>query len=47
MFVETGGGKEGVSRKDVENDGQRTTSAWDVRALSPRKKHSKRFRELA
>ena len=28
--VETGSGKEGVSAKNVENDGERTTSAWDV-----------------
>ena len=28
--VETGGGKEGVSWKNVENDGERTISAWDV-----------------
>ena len=39
--VETGGGKEGVSRKDVENDGERTIFAWDVGILSPRKKQSK------
>ena len=36
--VETGGGKEGVSRKDVENDGERNIFAWDVGILSPRKK---------
>ena len=41
--VETGGGKEGVSRKDVENDGERTMFAWDVRILSPRTKQSKEF----
>ena len=39
--VETGGGKECVSRKDVENDGERNIFAWDVGALSPRKKQSK------
>ena len=39
--VETGGGKEGVSRKDVGNDGKRTIFAWDVGILSPRKKQSK------
>ena len=39
--VETGGGKEGVSRKDVENDRVRTIFAWDVGKLSPRKKQSK------
>ena len=43
--MEIGGGKESVSRKDVENDGERTIFAWDVRTLSPRKKQS--TRELA
>ena len=28
--VEAGGGKEAVSEKNVENDGERTISAWDV-----------------
>ena len=28
--VEAGGGKEGVPRKDVENDGKRTICTWDV-----------------
>ena len=28
--VERGGGKEGVSWKNVENDGERTISSWDV-----------------
>ena len=41
--VETGGGKEGVTGKDVENDGERTIIAWDVRILSPREKQSKEF----
>ena len=40
--VETGGGQGSVSRKDVENDGERTICAWDVRILSPRKKQSKK-----
>ena len=39
--MEAGGGKEGVSRKDVENNGERTISVWDVETLSPRKKQSK------
>ena len=39
--VETCGGKEGVSRNDVENDGERTIFAWDVGILSPRNKQSK------
>ena len=39
--VEAGGGKEGASRKDVENDGERYIFAWDVGILSPRKKQSK------
>ena len=39
--VETGGGKEGVSWKNVENDGGRTIFAWNVGILSPRKKQSK------
>ena len=39
--VEAGGGKEGVPRKDVENDGKRTICTWDVGILSPRKKQSK------
>ena len=33
--------KEGVSWKNVENDGERAISAWDVGLLSPRKKQSK------
>ena len=33
--------KEGVSRKDAENDGERTIFAWDVGAMSPTKKQSK------
>ena len=28
--LEAGCGKEGVSGKNVENDGERTISAWDV-----------------
>ena len=39
--VETGRGKEGVSWKNVESDGERTIFAWDVGALSPRKKQNK------
>ena len=39
--VETGGGKEGVSREDVGNYGERTICAWDVGIFSPRKKQSK------
>ena len=39
--VETGGGKGAVSWKNVENDGERTISAWDVGIFSPRKKTSK------
>ena len=39
--VETVGGKEGVSWKNVGNDGERTIFAWDVGALFPRKKQSK------
>ena len=35
--VETGGGEEGVSWKNVENDGERTKSAWDVGTFSPAK----------
>ena len=31
--VETGSGKEGVSWKNAENDGERTISAWDVGAF--------------
>ena len=31
--VEAGCGKEGVSGKNVENDGERTISAWDVGTL--------------
>ena len=44
--VETGGGKEGVSRKDVGNDGERTIYAGDVGVFSPRRSRVKRFREL-
>ena len=36
--VETGSGKEGVSRKDVENDGERTIFAWDVGRNWPTRK---------
>ena len=39
--VETGGRKEGVSRKDVDNDGERPICAWNVGILSPRKKQNK------
>ena len=39
--VEAGGGKEGVSWKTVENDGERTIFAWDVGILSPRMMQSK------
>ena len=39
---ETGGEKEGVSWKNVVNDGERTISAWNVRILSPSKKQDKR-----
>ena len=39
--VERGGGKESASWKNVENYEERTICAWDVRALSPRKKQSK------
>ena len=33
--VESGGGKEGVAWKNVENDGERPTFAWDVGILAP------------
>ena len=39
--VETGGGKEGVSWKNVENGGKRTIFTWDVGIFPPRKKQSK------
>ena len=38
---EAGGGKEGVPRKDVENDETRTICTWDVGIFSPGKKQSK------
>ena len=38
--VEAGGGKEGVLRKDVENDGKTAICTWDVGIFSTRKKQS-------
>ena len=43
--VEAGCGKEGVSGKNVENDGERTISAWEH--LSSERSKAKKFRQLA
>ena len=45
--AETGGGKEGVSWKNVENDGIRSICTWDVGNFLQEISRVKRFRELA
>ena len=45
--VEAGGGKEGVSVKDVENDGKRTICTWMVVYFLQDRSRVKRFRKLA
>ena len=45
--VDTGGGKEGVPWKAVENDGQRTIHTRNVGIFCQGRSREKRFRELA
>ena len=45
--LETGRRNEGVSWKNEENDGERTTSAWDAEYFLQERRRVKRYRELA
>ena len=45
--VETGCGEKGVPWKDLGNNGKRTICTGNVGIFSPRKRQSKKFRELA